>query len=86
MCSSDLQPANALARNLFHLYAGKIVPRIGKIVSGHKEPYAYLGASIVKFFNQEKMIDILKAQGLHNKRRSAYLFGMVSLCVFQKKS
>ena len=80
------QPANALARNIFHLYAGKIVPWIGKIVSGHKEPYAYLGASIVKFFNQEKVIDILKAQGFHIKRRSAYLFGMVSLCVFQKKS
>lgn len=80
------QPANALVRNIFHLYAGKIVPRIGKIVSGHKEPYAYLGASIVKFFNQEQVIDILKAQGFHIKRRAAYLFGGVALYIFQKKS
>ncbi len=80
------QPANVLARNIFHFYAKNIVPLIGKLVSGHKEPYAYLGASIVKFFNQEKVIDLLGAQGFQIEMVQPYLFGMISLYVFQKKS
>lgn len=80
------QPTNPFIRNAFHFYARSIVPRIGELISRKKEPYAYLGASIVKFFNQEKMIDILKVQGFHVKSVASYLFGMVSLYIFQKKS
>lgn len=80
------QPRNVFIRNAFHFYARSVVPRIGELISGNKESYAYLGASIVKFFNQEKMIDILETYGFQIEMVIPYLFGMISLYIFQKKS
>ena len=51
--------------NLDYLYKNysKIIPFIGKIVMGEKEPYEYLVKSIEKFVNQEELIDLMKKQG-----------------------
>ena len=38
----------------------KSIPKIGKIVVGKSEPYEYLINSIEKFYNQEKLIEIIK--------------------------
>ena len=48
--------------NLDYLYKNysKIIPFIGKIVMGEKEPYEYLVKSIEKFVNQEELIDLMK--------------------------
>ena len=48
--------------NLDYLYKNysKIIPFIGKIVMGEKEPYEYLVKSIDKFVNQKELIGIMK--------------------------
>ena len=38
----------------------KIIPTIGKLVVGDKEPYEYLTQSIKNFLNQEELIDLMK--------------------------
>ena len=79
------QPINTFVRRLFHFYAIKIVPRIGMLLSGKKEPYAYLGMSIVKFFDSNKLVCFLGSRGFKLEKRAPYMFGMISLYVFQKK-
>ena len=38
----------------------KLIPSIGKLVVGNKEPYEYLIKSIENFINQEELVDLLK--------------------------
>ena len=47
--------------NLNFLYKNytKIIPYIGKIIVGEKEPYEYLIKSIDNFLNQEELIDVM---------------------------
>ena len=47
--------------NLNYLYKkySKLIPEIGKIVVGKKEPYQYLIKSIENFVNQNELIDLL---------------------------
>ena len=51
--------------NLNFLYKNysKLIPIIGNLVVGKKEPYEYLIQSINKFINQEELIDCMKVCG-----------------------
>jgi len=48
--------------NLDFIYKNytKLIPSIGKIVVGKKEPYEYLIKSIEQFINQDKLINLMK--------------------------
>ena len=78
------QPANIFVRKLFHFYAEKIVPLVGRFTSGESIPYNYLGNSIVKFFSQDKLIDVLESGGFKKENTKAFMFGMILLCVVKK--
>ena len=78
------QPANIFVRKLFHFYAEKIVPLVGRFTSGESIPYNYLGNSIVKFFSQDELIDILESGGFKKENTKAFMFGMILLCVVKK--
>ena len=45
--------------NIFYKNYSKIIPHIGKIVVGEKEPYEYLIKSIENFINQEELIQLM---------------------------
>ena len=47
--------------NLDYLYKkySKLIPEIGKIVVGKKEPYKYLIERIQNFINQNELIDLM---------------------------
>ena len=54
--------------NLDYIYKNysKLIPLIGKIVVGKKEPYEYLIKSIEKFVNQIELIDLMKKNKFEN--------------------
>ena len=54
--------------NLDYIYKNnsKLIPIIGKIVAGQKEPYEYLIKSIEDFINQEELIDLMKTNKFDN--------------------
>ena len=78
------QPQNPLVKRLFHLYAAKVVPWLGRLISGKKEPYSYLGASITKFFSLPELIARLESGGFKFVSAAPFLFGAISLSVFEK--
>ena len=46
--------------NFFYENYSKIIPYIGKLVVGEKEPYEYLIQSIKNFMNQDQLIDLME--------------------------
>tara|TARA_B100002051_G_scaffold42559_1_gene36953 strand:- start:1499 stop:2203 length:705 start_codon:yes stop_codon:yes gene_type:complete len=67
--------------NLDYLYKNysKIIPFIGKLVMGEKEPYEYLVKSIEKFVNQEELIDLMKKNNFKNTTYRNLSGGIVSI-------
>ena len=45
--------------NIFYKKYSKIIPHIGKLVVGEKEPYEYLIKSIENFINQEELVELM---------------------------
>jgi len=54
--------------NLAFIYKNysKLIPLIGKAVSGQRKPYEYLIKSIEEFINQEELIDLMKKNKFEN--------------------
>lgn len=77
-------PPNRFLKGIFHFYAARIIPLLGRLFSGEDTPYAYLGSSILRFFNRDKLISIIESAGLRKERIRPFMFGAILLCVFQK--
>ena len=57
----------------------KLIPVIGNIVIGEKEPYEYLIKSIKDFVNQEELIDLMKNNKLQKCSYRNFTGGIVSI-------
>jgi demethylmenaquinone methyltransferase/2-methoxy-6-polyprenyl-1,4-benzoquinol methylase len=57
------RPANALLRPLFNLYFRKVLPWIGRVVSGSRNAYSYLPASVQKFPDQSQLSLLMERAG-----------------------
>ena len=57
----------------------KLIPTIGKIVVGEKEPYQYLIKSIENFVNQDELLDLMKKQNFKNCTYRNLSGGIVSI-------
>ena len=53
---SKIQNSNL---NLIYKNYSKLIPSIGKLIVGEKEPYEYLIRSIENFINQDQLIDLM---------------------------
>jgi demethylmenaquinone methyltransferase/2-methoxy-6-polyprenyl-1,4-benzoquinol methylase len=57
------QPVSGLLRRMFHLYVRLFVKSIGSLISGSKAGYAYLSATIPRFYSAEELAGIMKDAG-----------------------
>mgnify|MGYP003083010959 FL=1 len=57
------EPTNPLLRLGYKLYAGHIIPLIGRFFSDDKDAYTYLPKSIAAMPQREKMVEILRQAG-----------------------
>ncbi len=57
----------------------KMIPSIGKLIVGEKEPYEYLVESIENFVNQDELIDLMKKNGFQNCTYRNLSGGIVSI-------
>ena len=67
--------------SLNHIYKSysKLIPSIGKLVVGEKEPYEYLIKSIENFINQEELIELMKKSGFKKCTYRNLSGGIVSI-------
>ena len=59
LCLEFSKIQNIYLNNLYKKYI-KLIPHIGKIVVGEKEPYDYLIESIENFINQDELIELMQ--------------------------
>ena len=60
---SKIQNSNL---EFIYKYYSKIIPHIGKVIVGEKEPYEYLTKSIDEFINQNELIELMKKNNFQN--------------------
>ena len=59
-------PPNALVRAGYHFYFRRILPVVGRIVSGHPWAYTYLPESVKEFPGPSALGELLESVGFHD--------------------
>ena len=65
MCLEFSKIQNSNLEFLYKYYS-KIIPHIGKVIVGEREPYEYLTKSIDEFINQDELLDLMKKKNFIN--------------------
>ncbi len=66
-------------KQLYFFYFRRILPFIGRIISGHSDAYTYLPASVMEFPDGQDFLSILQAAGLRETRTERLTFGIASI-------
>jgi demethylmenaquinone methyltransferase/2-methoxy-6-polyprenyl-1,4-benzoquinol methylase len=74
------QPHGRAVRRLYDLYAHKIMPRVGRWISG-SDAYGYLTDSIREFWSSEMLAAAMRKAGFEQVRAKPMMFGIVNLHV-----
>lgn len=79
------QPPNRLFRSLYYIYFTKLLPVVGKVISGDKyEAYSYLPDSVLSFPDIHGLKKIMEECGLIDVKIYLKTFGIVSIHVGRK--
>jgi len=65
--------------NVVYKNYSKLIPLIGKLVVGEREPYEYLVKSIENFINQEELLNLMKKNGFEKCTYRNLSGGIVSI-------
>lgn len=77
-------PRSRLVRALYLPYFRHVLPRIGRLVSGHASAYTYLPVSVGAFIPPETMRQLLEECGFSDVRTTPLTFGVVTLYTARK--
>jgi len=72
-------PPNKLFESVYDWYFNFILPKVGKLISGHSNAYSYLPKSVANFPNQKKFTKCIENAGFQNVFFTALTFGIVSI-------
>ncbi|HEY3381844.1 MAG TPA: bifunctional demethylmenaquinone methyltransferase/2-methoxy-6-polyprenyl-1,4-benzoquinol methylase UbiE [Vicinamibacterales bacterium] len=72
-------PRPAVIRAIYLPYFRDVLPRIGRLVSGHLTAYTYLPASVGAFIPSDVMLSLMQECGFTEVRARALTFGVVTL-------
>jgi demethylmenaquinone methyltransferase / 2-methoxy-6-polyprenyl-1,4-benzoquinol methylase len=73
------EPETGPMAGLFRFYFKNVLPRIGGVISGDKEAYAYLPGSVAKFPSPPELAALMEKHGFAEVRISSWNFGSVIL-------
>lgn len=66
-------------KHLYMLYFRRILPLVGKLVSGHPEAYTYLPDTVLQFPDGEGFLAVLRSAGFTSTRERRLTFGIASI-------
>jgi demethylmenaquinone methyltransferase/2-methoxy-6-polyprenyl-1,4-benzoquinol methylase len=78
------RPQVPVFRTLFHFYFTRLLPRIGKAVSGSSFAYQYLPDSVQQFPDQKDLAALMQAVGFSDVRYYNLFGGVASLHLGEK--
>jgi demethylmenaquinone methyltransferase/2-methoxy-6-polyprenyl-1,4-benzoquinol methylase len=74
-------PPNALVRAAYHAYFHRVLPLVGRLVSGHRTAYAYLPKSVAHFPAPDALAARLRAAGFAEVTWTPLTFGIAAIHV-----
>jgi len=69
---------------LFRAYFRRVLPRLGAWISGVQGPYQYLPDSVLRFPDQEALVDLLREEGFSGVRYRNFTGGVAALHLGRK--
>lgn len=77
-------PRMRLLRVLYQLYFHHVLPRIGRLISGHRTAYQYLPRSVANFPVEEELARRMKAAGFTKVSWSSLSLGVAAIHVGER--
>jgi demethylmenaquinone methyltransferase/2-methoxy-6-polyprenyl-1,4-benzoquinol methylase len=77
-------PRSPLVRAAYHAYFHRVLPAVGRLVSGHPTAYRYLPESVAHFPAEEELAARLRAAGFGGVRWRTLTFGLAAIHVGEK--
>ncbi len=72
-------PRFAIISWIYRLYFSRVLPWVGRIVSGHKTAYTYLPVSVSHFKEREDFVALLRQSGFINAQYKQQSFGISAI-------
>jgi demethylmenaquinone methyltransferase / 2-methoxy-6-polyprenyl-1,4-benzoquinol methylase len=80
----DFSEPGGMLGKLYAFYFRRVLPRIGRLLSGASSAYTYLPASVGRFPVPAEMLRTLERVGFHDVRWTPYTFGIAGLYTARK--
>ena len=74
-------PPNPLLRRLYHFYFHRVLPVVGRVVSGHPWAYTYLPESVKEFPGPEEVAVLMRESGFRDVEWSFVTGGIAAIHV-----
>ncbi len=81
VCLESTQPPDGAGKRFNELWLGRVVPVLGRLVTGDPSAYAYLPASVAAFSRADELAAVMADAGLTKVRHRRLGFGAVALHV-----
>lgn len=87
LCAIELStPEGKITKKAYNFYAGKIIPWLGKIVTGDNRAYTYLPESIAACPQRDEMASLLFANGFTHVMWKTLSFGALTYYIAKKNN
>lgn len=80
----DFSEPGGILGKLYAFYFRRVLPRIGRLLSGASNAYAYLPVSVGRFPSPPEMLATLERVGFRDARWTPYTFGIAGLYTARK--
>jgi demethylmenaquinone methyltransferase / 2-methoxy-6-polyprenyl-1,4-benzoquinol methylase len=81
VCLESTQAPDGAGKRFHAFWQGRVVPLMGRVVTGDRSAYSYLPASVAAFPRADELAAIMAGAGLENVRYRRFGFGAVALHV-----
>ena len=78
-CCLEFSKVDNQFLNSFYKSYSKVIPYIGKLITGKSDPYKYLISSIEKFHDQQRLSEIVSNAGFENVKYTNLSAGIAAL-------
>lgn len=79
LCLEFSHPENAMIKKFYDAYSFRIIPGIGKTITGNRDAYQYLVESIRKFPQPETFKGMIQTAGFDRVKYTPLTFGVVAI-------
>ncbi|HKV23042.1 MAG TPA: bifunctional demethylmenaquinone methyltransferase/2-methoxy-6-polyprenyl-1,4-benzoquinol methylase UbiE [Candidatus Acidoferrum sp.] len=80
------EPPDNFFGNLYRWYFNTALPRVGGIISGHRDAYSYLPRSVSRFFRPAQLAELLATAGYESAQYRTWTLGTVALHTAKRQS